>query len=139
MKKAIILVVGLVSFVSLAEAQKLPLSKVPVAVKNKFSGQHPEVKDVNWEKEKSAYEAVFKLNGRKMSENYAASGNLLESEKGLAITELPKSVLDFLAIHHKGLKVKEAAKITKANGQIQYEAEIGGKDFLFDEKGNPIN
>jgi hypothetical protein len=31
--------------------------------------------------------------------------------------------------------VKETAKITKANGEVNYEVGIKGKDVLFDAKG----
>jgi hypothetical protein len=31
--------------------------------------------------------------------------------------------------------VKEAAKITQADGAIMYEAEVNGKDLIFDASG----
>ena len=38
---------------------------------------------------------------------------------------------------YKGLDIG-SAKITKADGSVVYEAEIKGKDLLFDAKGNLI-
>jgi len=37
-----------------------------------------------------------------------------------------------------GVKITEAGKVTDAKGRTQYEAEVKGKDMLFDEKGNFI-
>jgi hypothetical protein len=38
--------------------------------------------------------------------------------------------------HEGGATIKEAARITDANGKTTYEAEVRGKDLIFDEKGN---
>lgn len=35
-------------------------------------------------------------------------------------------------------KITEAARIVDAGGQVTYEAEIGGRDYIFDAKGNFI-
>lgn len=37
------------------------------------------------------------------------------------------------------MKIKEAAKITKSNGEVQYEAEVNGKDILFTPEGKIVN
>jgi hypothetical protein len=37
--------------------------------------------------------------------------------------------------HYPGIAIGEAARITKANGETNYEAEIKGKDVVFDAKG----
>jgi hypothetical protein len=37
-----------------------------------------------------------------------------------------------------GVKITEAGKVTDAKGRTRYEAEVKGKDMLFDEKGNFI-
>ncbi len=34
------------------------------------------------------------------------------------------------------MKISEEAKITKTDGTIVFEAEVKGKDLLFDVKGN---
>lgn len=75
------------------------------------------------------------------SKNYTildANGNLIETESEIAISALPKTVTDYLAKNHKGEKIKEAAKIVTVSGKVTYEAEIKGKDLLFDENGNLI-
>jgi formylmethanofuran dehydrogenase subunit C len=37
---------------------------------------------------------------------------------------------------YKGAKIVEAGKVTNAAGTHMYEAEIKGKDLIFDENGN---
>lgn len=116
-----------------ANAQKLTAEKVPAPVKTAFEKLHPHTK-VNWEMDKKNYEAEFTANGKKTSEVYNAGGALLETEVSIKISELPASVQSKL----KGMKVAEAAKITKAGGSVNYEAEVKGKDLLFDPNGNPV-
>ncbi|MGM9478350.1 hypothetical protein ACS5PU_18130 [Pedobacter sp. GSP4] len=119
--------------VSLAQAQKLNATKVPAEVKAAFAKLHAGTK-VSWEREKHDYEAGFTLNGKETSEVYSAKGLLLETEVEIKSTELPAAVLAKL----KGAKITEAAKITKADRTIYYEAEVKGKDLLFDPNGNPV-
>lgn len=114
-------------------AQKLNVAKVPAPVIAAFTKLHAGTK-VKWEMEKQDYEAGFTLNGKETSEVYSAKGVLLETETAIKPTELPAAVLAKL----KGAKIAEAAKITKANGTIYYEAEVKGKDLLFDANGNPV-
>jgi len=116
-----------------AQAQKINGAKVPASVKTAFQKAHPAVK-VKWEMEQANYEAGFTLNGKETSEVYAPSGMLLETESAIKSSELPATVLAKL----KGMKIAKAAKITKANGTIQYEAEVKGKDLLFDANGNTV-
>lgn len=119
--------------VTAAQAQKINEAKVPAQVKAAFAELHGGTK-VSWEMEKLDYEAGFTVNGKETSEVYSAKGVLLETEVGIKTTELPAAVLAKL----KGTKIAEAAKITKADGTIIYEAEVKGKDHLFDSKGNFI-
>ena len=38
--------------------------------------------------------------------------------------------------HYKGAKITEAGKVTDAQGKLSYEAEIKGRDVIFDKEGN---
>jgi hypothetical protein len=60
-------------------------------------------------------------------------GQILEVEKEVEFSALPAAVQTAL----KGKKVKEAAIITKG-GKTMYEAEVGGKDLIFDAQGKAI-
>lgn len=117
-----------------AQAQKLNATNIPATVKLAFSKLHAGILKVNWSKEGANFEAEFSLNGKETSEVYTAGGVFVESEVEIELNQLPAAVKDKL----KGRKVDEAAKITKADGSVVYEAEVKGKDLLFDSNGNSI-
>lgn len=118
-----------------ANAQKLPASKVPEIVKASFAKQYPGV-TAAWEKEGAKYEAGFKKNSSTMSALFEPNGTMTESEISIKTTDLPATVLAYVKEHYKGKTIKEGAKITKADGTVNYEAEVDGKDVIFDAKGN---
>jgi hypothetical protein len=120
-----------------AAAQKVSAAKVAAAIKNSFAKDFPGT-NATWEKEKGNYEAGFKQSGSIMSALYDANGNKIETEKDISIDSLPAAVSTYIANNYKGEKVREAAIITKANGEINYEAEVKGTDLLFTRDGKFI-
>ena len=115
-------------------AQKLDASKVPAAVKASCAKQYPGIA-VTWEKEDGKYEASFKQNGNAISAMFEPNGTFTESEVDIKVAELPATVLAYVKEHYKGKTIKEGAKITKADGTVNYEAEVNGKDVIFDASG----
>lgn len=111
---------------------------VPAAAKSSFSKLHPQATGVKWDKEDGGYEASFKENGKDMSVVMDAKGVLKETETDVAISELPAAVRTYVAKQMPGKKIKEAAIIVNAAGTKMYEAEVGGKDLLFDMNGKPM-
>ena len=73
-----------------------------------------------------------------MSALYDASGNKTETEMDIKISGLPVAATDYITKNYKGEKIKEAAIITKANGEVNYEAEVKGMDLLFTKEGKFI-
>jgi hypothetical protein len=71
-----------------------------------------------------------------MSAIFDKAGALLETETEMPVEKLPAAALAYIKQHHADAKVKEAAKITDAKGVVTYEAEIKGKDLIFDATGN---
>jgi hypothetical protein len=133
--KKITMISALVSLIGFSAcAQKLDASKVPSAVKATFEKQYPGA-SVKWEKEDGKYEAGFKQNGNTMSALYEANGTMTESEMDIKVSDLPASVLAYVKENYKGKKIKEGAKITKSDGTVNYEAEVDGKDVIFDATG----
>ena len=108
---------------------------VPAAAKATVARLYSGAKAVKWTKEKGNYEAGLKYNGKDLSLVIDAKGNVLETETTIAISALPTTVRDYVAKHHAGKKIKEAAEIVDAKGKKTYEAEVGGNDLIFDEKG----
>jgi uncharacterized protein YxeA len=109
--------------------------ETPVAVKNAFKKEYPQVKKVSFDDEHGTYEAEFKLNGKDMSVTYKADGTKMETETSMKVSELPKNVVSYIAAKKYG-KIKEAARIVKADGSVVYEAEVSKGDLLFNENGS---
>lgn len=108
--------------------------EVPSVVEKAFQKAYPNVK-AEWENEDGKYEAGFKYNGQEMSVLYNAQGVWEEKETEINAKQLPAGVSAYIAKNQLG-KIKEASKITKANGTVMYEAEVATGDALFDAKGN---
>jgi hypothetical protein len=118
-------------------SQKLNESQVPAAVKTAFEKKYPSVK-ASWDKEDANYEANFKHDGKAMSAVIGKNGTVVETETDIPVTDLPKAVQDYMKKNYPGVKIEEAARIVKANGDVNYEAEVHHKDVIFDAKGKYI-
>jgi hypothetical protein len=135
MKRLIVLSTLITAVVLSACGQKSDASKVPAAVKTEFVKQFPGA-TAKWEKEDGRYEANFKQNGHEMSALFETDGSMTESEIEIKETELPAAVLAYVKKHYEGKKAKSAAKITKADGSVNWEVDVNGKDAIFDSNGN---
>src|SRR5258708_2062452 len=135
--KTLMIIAALSTITIGSMAQKLKESAVPSAVKSVFMKKYPQASGVTWEKEKGNYEANW---GGKSGEDYGVqytpAGEFLEYAQAIPATELPAAVTTYVKTHYKGQSIKEAAKVTDAKGTLTYEAEIKGKELIFDDKGN---
>ncbi|HXC04997.1 MAG TPA: PepSY-like domain-containing protein [Bacteroidia bacterium] len=140
MKKITLLIIGCfcLTFLPAQEkkSNKLDEAAVPASVKSKFAALYPGIKAEKWENENGNFEAKFHQNKTEMSVLLAADGNLLETETEIKVSELPKSVTDYIAKNKPGKKIKEASKIVDTKGVMTYEAEIEHTDLIFDKNGN---
>ncbi|MEO7119470.1 MAG: PepSY-like domain-containing protein [Ginsengibacter sp.] len=112
---------------------------VPAAVKDANMKKYPESKTfhITWEKENGNYEANWGgKDGEANSVQYTPTGNFIEIVKAIPVSELPQNVITYVNQHYKGTKITEAGKVTDAKGNTSYEAEIKGKDVIFDKEGN---
>ena len=110
---------------------------VPQVVKTAFAQKYPAAKHVTWEAEKGNYEA--KWGGKEGEENsvlYSPSGKFIEAGQAIAVNQLPAPVTSYVKSHYKGASITEAMRVTDANGKVTYEAEVHGKDVVFDQQGN---
>ena len=135
MKKLLGLIVILLTVSVTSFAQKNV--KAPANVTSSFAKDFPGV-TAKWEKEGAKFEASFKLDGKKMSAVYNANGSKEETEQDIKVSELPKIIKEYIAKNYKGEKIKDASIITKANGEVNYEAEVKGMDILFSKDGKFI-
>ena len=136
---AILFALSTASFAQKEKGEKEGKEKitVPAAVKGALSKKYPDATKVTWEKENGNYEANWGgKSGEDNSVQFTPSGNFIEIVKAISISELPKPVISYVKEHYKGAKITEAGKVTDAQGKLSYEAEVKGKDIIFDEKGN---
>lgn len=119
------------------QAQKIAANAVPSVVKQSFAKLYPGI-TAKWEKESGKFEAGFQKDKHTMSALFDATGTLTETELDIPVANLPVAIVGYMTKNYKGITIKEAAKITKAAGDINYEAAIKGKDLIFDEKGKFI-
>ncbi|MBS1664343.1 MAG: PepSY-like domain-containing protein [Bacteroidetes bacterium] len=120
-----------------AMAQKVKNADVPATVKNALEKKYPDAKDVTWEKEKGNYEANW--GGKSKEDNsviFTPDGSFVEMVVAIPVSSLPPAVATYVKAHYPGSKITEAGKVTDAKGATSYEAEVKGKDLVFDEKGN---
>ena len=117
--------------------QKLDASKVPAVVKAAFSTKYAGL-SAKWEKEDGKYEANFKQDGKTMSAMFMPNGTFTESEMDIKVSELPPMALAYVKEHYKGKTIKEGAKIARADGTVNYEAQVSGMDVIFDANGKFI-
>lgn len=111
-------------------AQQPGNGSVPEAVTTAFARQFPGVK-AHWQVRDGEYEARFKQKRQVRSAVYNADGSLAATEQGIEVWQLPLPVIDYVEQHYGG-SIKEAAKVTKANGEINYEANVKGREVVFD-------
>ena len=137
MKKLMMMTVLGASLAFVACGQKLDASKVPALVKASFAKEYPGISP-KWEKENGNYEVNFKKDGNTMSLLIQPNGSIVETEMDIKIADLPATVLAYVKEHYPGKNIKEAAKITKADRSVNYEAEVNGKDVIFDANGKFI-
>lgn len=124
--------------VSFANAQKVSDKEVPTAVKTTLQKNYPNAKELKWEKENGNYEAEFEIDETDYSLLIDVSGNILETEIEIKVDALPANAKDYISKNYAGQKIKEATKITDNKSVVTYEAEIKGKDLIFDSNGNFI-
>jgi len=110
--------------------------KVPAVVKTALKQKYPEAKNVGWEKENGNYEANWGgKSGEDNSVQFTPSGNFIEIVKAIAVNQLPPNVSTYVKQHYNGAKITEAGKVTDAKGNLSYEAEVKGRDVIFDKDG----
>lgn len=136
MKSIIILITGI--YLSASYAQNLKIKDVPEMVRDKFSSSYSNATHVKWTKEKFDFEASFKNGDKQISVNFDEKGNVVETETGIKLSELPIEVRESVLKDYSKYKISETARI-ESKGLITYEVEVKrGKnimDLIYDEHG----
>jgi hypothetical protein len=136
MKKIILSAFVLSTLCSDAMAQDIKPKDVPAAVKDALTKKYPNATKISWEKEKGNYEANWGgKSGEDTSVQFTPTGAFVEEVKAIPVSQLPTTVSTYVKANYNGAKIKEAGKVTDAAGNQFFEAEIKGKDWIFNENG----
>lgn len=119
----------------LIHAQKVQQNNVPQPVLSSLQKEFPQAKNIQWEKEKNNYEAGFQIKGENHSVLFTPSGHVIETEVPINSNALSTPIKQFILKKYPNQKIKEAAQITDSKGIVTYEAEINGRDIIFDADG----
>lgn len=121
---------------SLSAQEKKEKSIAPPAeAKLAFEKKFPGATKVKWGKEKNDYEVNFLDKQVEMAAVYDSKGVCRETEVSIPSNQLPITVKAYILKKYTGARIKEAAKITTANGILTYEAEVNKQDLIFDATG----
>lgn len=117
--------------------EKINNSRVPDVVQAKFTELYPGQKVQHWEKEDNDFHAKFEINKLETAVVIRKDGNLIQIENEMEVSELPGAITEYVSKNRNNMKIKEAVKITKNEGQVSYEVEgDDDTDLLFDADGN---
>lgn len=138
MKKYLLMAAFAALFLVKLSAQDLKTSQVPASVKAACMKKYPEASKakVAWEKEKGNYEANWGgKSGEDSSATFTPAAAFVELVKAIPVSQLPAAVAQYVKENKKGAKISEAGLVTNADGSTTYEAEVKGKDLIFDKDG----
>jgi hypothetical protein len=140
MKQAFLpLIIALCLLTSDLRAQPVKTADVPAAARSALLQRYPAATRISWEKEKGNFEANWGGASKEDSSVlFTPAGAFVEIVVAIPATRLPPAVTKYVKSHYPGAKITEAGRVTGAAGHISFEAEVKGKDLLFDEKGNFI-
>lgn len=114
-------------------------NEIPEMVKTAFQKQYPTITTVTWDKEGQDYEATFLIDKLENMVIYDNKGKFLQSKAVFPISQLPKTITDYIKQHYVGVVIEKSAKVTNIKGAQLYEVAIKGKDLVFDDKGKFLN
>jgi len=131
---------------AIADDEKVPVEKLPEAVKKAVKEKFPNatIIEATSEEEKGVvgYEVELKDGAAKMSVSLTAEGKIIEVEKTIVLKDLPKAVLDAVEAKFPKSKLISAEEIVK-DKQTSYEIQgksADEKDFELevDSKGKIV-
>jgi hypothetical protein len=130
-------VMGIVSVLGLAvvviparaDEEKVPVDKLPTAVKKALKRKFPKAEIEKATKEvedgNTVYEVELEIKDRSVDVSLKADGTILEVERELPADELPKAVRKKLAARYPKAKIEKAEEVTKGeDGPVRYEIAI---------------
>ena len=134
--RRVIAIIAVVFFFGCADAQKMKEGEVPETVVSAFHKGYPDVKEYTWYNENVNYEAEYEVGEMEAAVVFNPKGEVVETEIEIQVEKLPAAVAEYVSKNYSGARIKEASEITDSGGMKTFEAEIKGKDLVFDVNGN---
>jgi len=109
--------------------------EIPTNIKEAVYKTFPNAQNVGWEIENGNYEAKFTDGDYQRSLLFNKDAKVLETETKISVVDLPVRIVQYVTTAYKGLKISEAARIIDSSGVVTFEAEVNGKDLIFNDEG----
>jgi uncharacterized membrane protein YkoI len=108
-----------------ADEEKVPLDKLPRAVRDAVKAKFPGAELVGASKEvekgETLYEVSFKYKGHNHDATFKADGSIVSVEKEITAKDLPRAVAEALSAKYPGATYKKVEEVTEG-GKVTYEA-----------------
>ncbi len=133
-----IAVVGLMSCSFLPGDRDIAESEVPSVVRNAFSSEYPNAKDIDWEMKGEDYEVDFEVENVDHSVLLNSSGKIIMQKEDITREDLPEAVMAGINSEFANLKLDGAERVEK-DGKTFYQVELDGtfrdKEVIFTADG----
>ena len=131
MKKMISLTMWLVFLCIFSFGQKIMPDKVPGKVKEAFMKEYPKAMESSWRMDNSNYQVIFTLMGTKHAIKYDKTGQWIDKEERIELSNLPKEITASITKNFAGYKAYEAEKVeTPMKGTLYNVGIEKEKEFL---------
>ncbi|MCB0444108.1 MAG: PepSY-like domain-containing protein [Ignavibacteriae bacterium] len=140
MKKLNVSVLLAITIAFTSCAQSRSDQKAPQSVMSSFAQKFPNASKVEWDKENDKeWEAEFKMNNSKYSANFSNTGEWLETEYKIKISEIPADIKTILDANFKDYDIEIAEISETSQGKsYEFEIEVGEQELevTIDQNGN---
>jgi len=136
MNKLQTLIIIFLFFIGFISSSAQPPKKVVSA----FSAKFGNVTNLEWTHEKNGFEASFLKSDKRYYATFNVSGQWLDTETEIPITDLPEIVQNtFFAKFGKTQRIIAASKIEKNDGVlffvIEYKSGLSTTEIIYDQDG----
>ena len=133
---------SLLAVAARAGEEKISPDELPSAVRKAVKKKFPEAKIRGTAREveggKTTYEVEMTVEGRAVDVAMSAEGKILEVEKEIPVSRLPRAIAKKLAARYPGARIEKVEEITRGeDGPAHYEVAIKA-EVVFTAKGKVV-
>ena len=123
------------------DAKKVPLDKIPKAIKDAINARFPEAEITSVEKEtedgKVVFDVELKHKGRKYEMDIQEDGTVIEIEKEVALKDAPAALAKTVDAKFPKATIKDIMEVNKVKGKVEtpdhYEVTVETADKKTEE------